>query len=156
MPTELQGPYIPAAIIFVMSSFFTVSAVWDLIDGIRSMEWPSVEGRTIDHAVTLGASKYRVDDALVFAYAYSVDGVRYQGMRFDYAGGNSASRSRALLKKYGVGRRVSVYYDPKRPDRAVLEPGIGWWTVVPVLLGGLVVMVTGSITLETIAILIGR
>lgn len=155
MPTELQGPYIPAAIIFVISAYFTVSAVWDLVDGIRSVEWPSVEGRIIDRAVSFGASKYKVDDAVVFAYAYSVDGVQYQGARFDYAGGNSASRSDALLKKYGVGMRVRVHHDPKRPDRAVLEPGIGWWTVVPVLLGGLVVLVTGSVTLETIAIVTG-
>jgi hypothetical protein len=156
MPPELQGPYIPAAIVFVISSYMTLSAVWDLIDGVRSLDWPSVEGRTIDHGVSLGATKYRVDDALVIAYAYTVDGVEYQGTRFDYAGRNTMSRSRTLLKTYGVGRRVRVHYDPKRPDRAVLEPGIGTWTVVPVLLGGIVALVTGSVALETVEILLGR
>jgi Protein of unknown function (DUF3592) len=156
MPPELQGPYIPAAIVFVVSSFFTLSAVWDLIDGVRSYEWPSVEGRTVDHAVSFGASKYPVDDALVFAYAYTVDGVQYQGVRFDYAGRNSMRRSRELLSEYQVGSRVRVYYDPQRPDRAVLEPGISTWTVVPVLVGGLVALISGSVTNETIAILLSR
>jgi hypothetical protein len=156
MPPELQGPYVPAAIIFVVGSFFTVSAVWDLIDGVRSYEWPSVEGRTVDHAISFGASKHRVDDSLVFAYAYTVNGVQYQGARFDFAGRNSISRSRELLAEYGVGSRVRVFYDPKRPDRAVLEPGVGTWTVVPVLLGGLVAVITGSVTRETIAILLSR
>ena len=154
MPPELQGPYVPAAIIFVVSSYFTVSAVWDLIDGLRSYEWPSVEGRVVDHAVTLGASKYKVDDALAFAYVYTVDDVQYQGVRFDFAGRNSVSRSHELLAEYQVGSRVRVYYDPTRPDRAVLEPGIGTWTVGPVMLGGFIVLVSGSVTLETIAILL--
>lgn len=154
MPPELQGPYIPAAIVFAISAYVTVGAVWDLVDGLRSVEWPSVDGRTVGHGASLGASKYKVDDALVIAYAYTVGGIEYQGMRFDYAGRNSLSRSHALLQKYKVGRRVRVYYDPKRPDRAVLEPGVSTWTVVPVLLGGLVVLVTGAVTLDTVAILL--
>jgi hypothetical protein len=55
-----------------------------------------------------------------------------------------------------VGSRVRVYYDPQRPDRAVLEPGISTWTVVPVLVGGLVALISGSVTNETIAILLSR
>lgn len=42
--------------------------LWDLIDGIRSRDWPSVEGRTVGHSVSLGATKYATDDAIVIAY----------------------------------------------------------------------------------------
>lgn len=49
-----------------------------------------------------------------------------------------------------------MYDDPKRPDGAVLEPGMGTWTVVPVLLGGVGMLVTGGVTLKAVAILLNR
>lgn len=32
--------------------------------------------------------------------------------------------ARILLKRYPVGKRVTVYYNPARPQQAVLEPGV--------------------------------
>lgn len=156
LPPELHGPYIPAAFFFVISTFFTLNAARDCIDGIRSLEWPTVRGRTIGHGVSYGVTRHATDDALVVAYAYTVDGVEYQSARFDFAGRNSLYRAAELFRTYRVGRQVTVHYDPKRPERAVLEPGIGTWTLGTLLVGAAIMMVSAAITNEGIEILLAR
>jgi hypothetical protein len=156
MPPELAGPYVPGMIIFVVSSFVTVSCAWDLIDGLRSRGWPTVRGRILGHGFSLGATKHPGDDSVVFAYEYTVGGVEYRGARFDYAGRNRVAESAELMETYFPGRRVMVHYDPKRPDRAVLQPGIGVWTVFPLLVSSVVTLVTGLISYAAITILLSR
>lgn len=51
---------------------------------------------------------------------------------------------------------MRVYYDPKRPDRAVVQPGIGPWTIVPLVVGGFVMLIAGTYTHEAIALLLAR
>lgn len=49
-------------------------------------------------------------------YRYTVDGVEYDGWRFGPAG-----EARRQTLDYAVGQEVPVFYDPERPQRAMLE-----------------------------------
>jgi hypothetical protein len=71
--------------------------------------------------------KSSVDEGQTFytadiKYAYTVQGVEY---RSDVVviGGHSYGAN-ATVKRYPLGKKVSVSYDPDNPGRAVLEPGV--------------------------------
>ncbi len=156
MPPELQGPYVPGIIAFLSGSYLVASSTRDLVDGIRSHGWPTVPGRIVAHGVSVGVSRYRVDDSYEVAYRYTVDGVEYEGRRFDYAGRNSFASPSRLASGLATGSRVRVHYDPRHPDRAVLEPGVGPWTLGPIMLGAVLMLGGGALAHEAIAILLSR
>jgi len=63
----------------------------------------------------------------VVSYKYTVQGVPRTGTRIDFADRTLAlPKDEALAwidRNYPVGKQVTVYYDPKNPDLAVLVPG---------------------------------
>jgi hypothetical protein len=79
--------------------------------------WPTVKGKI--------ASSWSMLDGEPFKYDYAVDGRNYVGHRvFCSAGGSSTADATAqeIAEKYPPGADVTVFYDPKRPATAVLEP----------------------------------
>ena len=46
--------------------------------------------------------------------------------------GFSKSTTQRLVDAYPVNKVVAVYFDPRNPGSAVLEPGI-WWPLIPIL-----------------------
>ena len=46
--------------------------------------------------------------------------------------GFSKSETQRLVDAYPVDKIIAVYFDPRNPDSAVLEPGI-WWLFIPIL-----------------------
>ena len=66
-------------------------------------------------------------------YAYLVGDKRFVSDRIMFAHrGFSESEAQRLVDTYPVNKIVAVYFDPKNPASAVLEPGI-WWVLVAVL-----------------------
>jgi len=61
-------------------------------------------------------------EALV-KYRYTVDGSEYTSMRYSYGSMASSDRSHAaaVVKAHPKGRRVTVWYDPRKPAEAVLH-----------------------------------
>lgn len=101
--------------------------------GLQSRSWPSVEG-TIVH---LQIREQVVDttdtgDPIVcvfpnIEYEYEVAGNTYRSTRIRFGGtlywsGEEAIRK--LSEMYAPGTPVRVHYNPKRPQEALLEPGI--------------------------------
>jgi hypothetical protein len=71
-------------------------------------------------------------------YQYEVDGKIYTGDRISFSaveGGEKKSESQAVVNRYPSGQRVIVYYDPKHPNKAVLERGLIWKTFMPFIAG---------------------
>ena len=59
------------------------------------------------------------------AYSYSVDGHAFQGSRIYWSDGiktNVDAPARKILENYPRGKSVAVYYQPDKPDFALLEP----------------------------------
>jgi hypothetical protein len=57
-------------------------------------------------------------------YTYTVDGRPYRSQRiaFGHTSGRDESAIARALERYRQGREVLVYYDPRNPQLAVLEP----------------------------------
>ena len=107
--------------------------------GLRTYTWETREG-TITKAdvqthVTTTTEQGKPDSkttTIKLAFDYSVSGQRFEGSSLNVAelvsgsqvGTGSKIRLRRLLETYPVGAKVSVYYDPGDPGKAVLERGV--------------------------------
>ena len=82
-------------------------------------------------------------------YKYAVGGRTYHGDRIQVLplGVTDEWQAWATVRRYAPGTEVRVHYDPQRPDRAVLEPGWGWWDSYTRLLRGSVLVGIGTLIL---------
>jgi hypothetical protein len=78
--------------------------------------WPTVPGKVTSSWEVLNGERVKYD--------YAVNGKRYVGHQVSWGprGGTAEPTYQELAEKYPPGREVTVYYDPKRPATAVLEP----------------------------------
>lgn len=85
--------------------------------------WPHAEGVVVKNGGIKSAR--RGPPGLRIRYAYTVEGERFTGRRLWVHGSTGASRElRELRHRLGVGTEVRVYFDPQRPERSVLFPGV--------------------------------
>ena len=102
--------------------------------------WPVVPARII-HSTVESTSKNRFRPRV--RYEFYLAGRRYVGGGIsrpesaDQVGGPSISWNRAeeIVARYPVGQELLAGYDPIEPGRAVLEPRLNGWTLVPVAMG---------------------
>jgi hypothetical protein len=116
----------------------------------RSARWPSVTGTIVSSQL----EEYQDSDFMRRAtpeastamygadirYRYQVGPTRYEGGSVGWGGGvdsNHSDASEAIVARYPVGRRIKVFYDPKDPAMAVLEPANrDGLTVLAIVAGG--------------------
>lgn len=110
----------------------------DLTDALDSASWVSTEGRVIKAAGDIleglpenqarALEKIRID----FVYGYEVDGVRFTNTRVDFGKFQPAGESLLQVLPDGsalqAGTPLTVFYDPDNPQRAVLQPEMGFNT----------------------------
>jgi len=100
-------------------------------EGLAARSWPSAEGRVIQSRIEEFYSHQRLRfRRLCFRidYLYLLGGTVYEGHRVNagWSCFGSEDLMQGLLARYPVGAKVRVFYDPERPDRALLEPGLDW------------------------------
>jgi hypothetical protein len=110
----------------------------ELSMGLASARWAQGEGRVADWNVELD-TRYRQGGRtdtywlVDVVYAYDVGGAEYTStIKSRYPSQQGADE---FLARYPVDKPLTVYYDPEDPERAVLERGIGWMTVLKLLAG---------------------
>ena len=148
--TLKQYRIISAFMIFIIlagCALFTFG-VFFVIEASASRDWPSVQGevesvyvrRTRDNrSSTQGSYSYHFE----VTYNYLVNDITYISDRYSLGDGSTASsrystddEARADAREtYPTGSEITVYYDPADPSSAVLNPGLNWGTLVPLLLG---------------------
>lgn len=111
-------------------------------NGKRSLMWPKVIGiikvSEVRESRTGRGSGYSNSYAFVVEYDYIVDEESYTNDLYSYKVTYNAAKSRGareLVKKYPLDSLVDVYYDPQKPKRSVLLPGINRWSYAPYLAG---------------------
>jgi len=113
--------------------FFLQKAGKDWGRARRSLRWPHVEGVVEETWVRIerDATRDPGDPQQAFyypcvRYRYQVNGQTYTGERI-HAGATEGWPTRGaaeeVLQPYPQGTTVRVYYDPRNPAEALLEPG---------------------------------
>ena len=115
-----------------------------------SMEWPTVQG-TVRSAEVLqekerdrssSTRRERITYRPDIVYDFEVNGTAYSGARVGVLHVASSNRGKAdgVVARYPVGSEVTVFYDPGDPQTAVLEPGVSWFSYMPVVGGGVFIL----------------
>lgn len=115
----------------------------------ESRNWPMVTGQITNVRVTWdrtgSTSTTRVRDReyyYMIYYDYTVDGQAYSSTRYSLGGGsNAAGRTyrnedearEAAADAYTPASDIVVFYDPNYPSSAVLQPGAGFDTYIPLI-----------------------
>jgi hypothetical protein len=96
----------------------------DFYFGRASRSWRKADGQIVGRGGRGGGAQ-RIDDlAAALTYTYSVHGVEYTSNRYDFAGRSADADGGAVVAERAPGQRVTVWYDPAEPRRAVLVQGV--------------------------------
>lgn len=139
---------------------FTLLGSFEMYQGWRTQDWPSVPGRIISSEIESrdsrsrssgGRSRTDTDYSVKIRYAYEVAGQSLEGTRIQY--GYQSHDGRASARKeqsrYLPAKEVQVYYDPDNPSRSVLVKGAGTsWLAIGL---GSLALVLGLFTMGYLA-----
>lgn len=85
-------------------------------------------------------------------YEYAANAVKYSARKVFFAETSSKNLKavQAVVLRYPAGSIKNVYYDPLKPSRAVLEPGIQLINIPALVIGGLFVLIGAAMCLSGI------
>jgi len=131
LTTPARPQYRFAKVLAVAGCALSLVGAFYVYEGISSLRWPLVQGRILYSHARTGPNP----ETLLW-YEYYVDNRRYLASRYRNAGNATPFRDVAVnaAKRYPVGSVVPVFYNPRDPQDALLEPGVWWGNfVVPAL-----------------------
>jgi hypothetical protein len=102
---------------------------------MASRKWPTVQGRVLSAAEIKSAAT----PPYSFAYEYTVEGTRHISGTIGLLAPEMVEH--AFTQRLTAGSKVTVYYNPRQPKRAVLLPGPGlrlWGLVAQIVVVSLV------------------
>lgn len=124
-----------AGVAYVAAFALVAHKAWHFWLAHQAKAWPSVMGTVIEARIVPGrfpserSAGVRVKGDEYFGvevrYNYKVRGKEYVGTRFSFGADHFPDYDSAIDALQGVsaGRAVKVYFDPLRPQRAVLKTG---------------------------------
>jgi hypothetical protein len=116
------------AVVGVMASAGAVASVAKLLGGLRSRDWPTVEGvvreSSLGRRVVPGRTA-RSEYYPAIVYDYEVEGRSYVSDRvaIGTVAASFAAGIERIVDEHRPGARVLVHHHPERPERAVLLVG---------------------------------
>jgi hypothetical protein len=112
-----------------------VFGVYTRVQSLRSRSWPTAPGVITESRVDSSRNRDgQWSHTARIRYRYTVDGKTYNGDTISYAKGLFDGAS-VQVSRYPQGSAVGVYYDPKDPASAVLDPGAGPTPALALLAG---------------------
>ncbi|MCO5168285.1 MAG: DUF3592 domain-containing protein [Planctomycetes bacterium] len=99
---------------------------------VSSAAWPTAEG-VVTANYTEESHGERASSQRVFRYRYRVFDVQFTGSSYRSTGGAPDDRVRE-------GDSIVVHYDPERPERSLVQPGLHWTNYALLGLAGLFVV----------------
>jgi len=121
----------------IFGPFVAWEGLSTIVTALRAKSWPTAQGIVESAQLTSKpARRGRMTYRPVIRYAYEIDGARHLADRVDYGdrGTSSIDTAMGVIARYPEGRMVTVHYNRKDPDVAVLEAGttIGNWLTLGV------------------------
>ncbi len=125
--------FITGLIVLGMAGLRQAFRLWRRSRATR--HWATAEGTVAASTVDSRWNEEQTDYWI--EYTYSVAGHRYTGKRIGFSA-SVRPRSRAdqiAHKAYYVGAPVTVYYNPEKPEDALLQRDVPWGEVSMLLVG---------------------
>ncbi len=115
------------------------SNIWGVWVAIQSKSWPSTNGLITASNVCESYHKSGTEYYPCLQYQYTVNGSTLTGDQIYGVPRQSGDYYAALdlADTYSVGKQVLVYYDPRSPATACLEPGVIPWETYGAIVAGL-------------------
>jgi hypothetical protein len=115
----------------VMGLFCMGGAGVNMVREFPSGAWPSVPGKVlaVDFTQLAWDNRHSPKGKVVLAYQYELAGQWHTGQQYSVrqaAYVEVVDLARAFAAAHPAGSPIPVYYDPKQPGNAVLQPGIDW------------------------------
>lgn len=126
-----------------------------VLEANASRNWPTAQGTVETVRVTWrndSNSNRSIPDREYFYeiyYSYAVDGRPFEGSRYSLGDGSTASdrmyrteeeAREAAFDAWMPAQTVAVYYNPADPASAVLDPGAGFSTYIPLIFGAVLLL----------------
>jgi hypothetical protein len=119
---------------------------WTILQNARaSASWPTADGIVTRSQVTHstdaeGGDSYQPQ----VTYTYSANNSTYENNTIKFGENSYSSRRKAdeIAANYPIGKSVTVYYDPEKPDRSVLEPGVSAGSYIVIGIGVFFILIT--------------
>jgi len=147
IPTAIAGDIPPVTFIFAFGGLFLLFGLRIMVKGLRTYRWPTTSGVVRGQDITSSTSSEGGSTSYSpkLRYEYDVDGTTYVSSRIAVGSGpsfSSRSGAREWLEAYPTDSEVTVHYNPRRPDRSVLQPGgvLGGLFLVVLAAAGLTVL----------------
>ena len=120
-------------LLLLVGGLIIVAFLLTVWKGLRTRRWQVTFGRVITSGMTTEETEdmpgeWSLPDPASVVYEYEAEGRRYTADTLQIRGNLQTTRSlrreRELLSRYPAGTSVLVYYNPAKPEEAVLQPGI--------------------------------
>ncbi len=105
-------------------------------NALNSNHWPQVQGQVINGELiqrkrtTKNGNVISVFSAKIY-FQYSVGNNEYSAYHVKWADHNSGDNiQKAMMEQYPANTKVTVFYNPKKPSAAVLQPGLSFAHIV--------------------------
>ena len=97
-----------------------------IMRGRQSRLWPTAPGRILECRMETDGDGEMPIMKVKVRYDYEVGGQHFEGNRvaYGYCGGTLQAEHQRLYDELRPDSQVMVHYQPDRPDRSVLVPGI--------------------------------
>ena len=119
---------------------------WNILQNARaSASWPTADGVITKSIVTQSTDSDGVDSySPEVTYSYKVNNTKYFNNTIKFGENSYGNRRKAaeIAGNYNIGRKVTVYYDPEKPDRSVLEPGVSAGSYIVIGIGVFFILIT--------------
>ena len=122
---------------FIVGAWFSYTTFSKpMVEEAKASEsWPNVPGLISNSEVRQSVdNEGKTMYAAQINYVFTVENKSYTGNSISLTSGNTTTSSlrsvKKDLKKYPVGAKVTVYYDPELPNNAVLKPGADTFTTI--------------------------
>jgi hypothetical protein len=128
----------------IAGAVFIVKGIQLVYSGFSTHNWLATQATILSSRVVTQTSPSTTTNFhhAEVNYQYSVNGKVFTSNRISFGRPESDNPQSAnqVSQRYAPGAVVSAYFDPNRPEEAVLENGISSGAFVPVLLGLLLIL----------------
>jgi len=119
---------------------------WTILQNARaSASWPTADGVVTHSGVSHtkdsdGGDSYSPE----ITYTYTVDNVDQNNntIKFGENSYSDSGKADRIAATYPVGKNVAVYYDPEKPGRSVLEPGVSAGSYIVIGIGVMFIVIS--------------